>query len=392
MKKRNIPIDGVGIQYHVGINVQPKFEKINNLISRYCKLGVEVHITELDVSCDDNCRDADGGESKQGQVYTNALKACLNNSCCTGFLVWGIGDKDSWRGVESKPLLFDANYQPKGQYTAILNTLKSTPAASLNGNPYSENPSYDIEPENKAVKLNDGWYYIKNTGSGKYLNVKDGKAASTQNVVIGSSKQKWKLTNNSDNTVTLLSEVGDFMLDVNGGSSDNGANIQIYNAYGGDAQKFVIRETSQANVYVVSTKVSSGYKVLDVENEGKYDGSNICQWENGERSNQTWTFESAGGSSNDDTPTGSACWSVGLGYQCCKSCNVEYKDNDGEWGIENNKWCGISKDCATQNSNSCVGAQGYPCCKSTCDVYSTDNDGKWGIENNDWCLIDKSKC
>ncbi|ORY84018.1 putative xylanase B, partial [Neocallimastix californiae] len=92
MKRRNIPIDGVGIQYHVGINVQPQFQKINDLIGRYCKLGVEVHITELDVSCDDNCRDWDGGESKQGQVYTNALKACLGNSCCTGFLVWGIGD------------------------------------------------------------------------------------------------------------------------------------------------------------------------------------------------------------------------------------------------------------------------------------------------------------
>jgi len=394
MKKRNIPIDGVGIQYHVGINVQPKFEKINNLISRYCKLGVEVHITELDVSCDDNCRDADGGESKQGQVYTNALKACLNNSCCTGFLVWGIGDNDSWRGAENKPLLFNTNYQPKGQYTAVLNTLKSTPAASLNGKPaQSDAPIYNDEPESKDAKINDGWYYIKNPSSGKYLVVKDKKGAASQNVEISSSKQKWKLTNNNDNTVTLLSEVGDFMLDVNGGSDKNNANIQIYHAYGGDAQKFIIKETSQSNVYVITTKVSNGSKALDIEKEGKNDGSNVLQWDNGTKSNQTWIFESASESNNEQLPSsGAACWSVGLGYQCCKSCDVVFKDNDGEWGVENEKWCGISKDCAAKSASGCIGAQGYPCCKSTCDVYSTDNDGKWGIENNDWCLIDNSKC
>ncbi|KAG4101255.1 hypothetical protein H8356DRAFT_280328 [Neocallimastix lanati (nom. inval.)] len=427
MKRRNIPIDGVGIQYHVGINVQPQFQKINDLIGRYCKLGVEVHITELDVSCDDNCRDWDGGESKQGQVYTNALKACLGNSCCTGFLVWGIGDKDSWRGEENKPLLFNSNYQPKGQYTAILNTLKSTPAACLNGktsnnnnnnngsnnnnNNNNNNSSSQVQPaDGKSVKLNDGWYYIKNTGSGKYLTVKDSEAVAGQNVEIGSTKQKWKLTNNDDNTVTLLSEVGDFMLDIDRGLDENGANIQIYHAYGGDAQRFIIKETGKSKVYVISSKITNGYKVLDVENQATADGSNVCQWENGERSNQTWTFESVDGSSSNNSnnnssnnnnnnnnsseekPAGAACWSIGIGYNCCKSCNVVYKDNDGEWGVENDKWCGISADCATQNASKCIGAQGYPCCQSTCDVISTDSDGKWSVENDDWCLIDSSKC
>ncbi|ORY17025.1 putative xylanase B, partial [Neocallimastix californiae] len=91
LKKRNIPIDGVGLQYHVSVQHQPQFNKINDLIGRYCKLGVEVHITELDVSCVESCYAGDV-EKKQSDVFTNALKACLGNSCCTGFLVWGIGD------------------------------------------------------------------------------------------------------------------------------------------------------------------------------------------------------------------------------------------------------------------------------------------------------------
>ncbi|OUM63649.1 glycoside hydrolase family 10 protein, partial [Piromyces sp. E2] len=91
MKKRNIPIDGVGIQYHVSVQKQPQLSKITNLIGKYCKLGLEVHITELDVSCQGACNT--GNErSKQGEVFSNALKACLSNSCCTGFLVWGVGD------------------------------------------------------------------------------------------------------------------------------------------------------------------------------------------------------------------------------------------------------------------------------------------------------------
>jgi len=71
------------------------------------------------------------------------------------------------------------------------------------------------------------------------------------------------------------------------------------------------------------------------------------------------------------------------GYKCCSSnCVVYYTDNDGDWGVENNEWCG----CGT-GSNTCVGAQGYPCCKYTRQVEYTDNDGNWGVENNDWCIM-----
>jgi len=120
---RNIPIDGVGIQYHVSVQSQPQYNKINDLISRYCKLGLEVHITELDVKCDNQCYSGNV-EQQQATVFTNALKACLSNSCCTGYLVWGVGDNNSWLGSDKKGLLFDGNYRPKSQYTAVLNMLK----------------------------------------------------------------------------------------------------------------------------------------------------------------------------------------------------------------------------------------------------------------------------
>jgi len=81
-------------------------------------------------------------------------------------------------------------------------------------------------------------------------------------------------------------------------------------------------------------------------------------------------------------PTGGNCWSQKLGYPCCKGNEVVYTDADGDWGYENNNWCGIDKSCWSD-------ALGFPCCSTNgCQtVYFTDNDGKWGVENNNWCGI-----
>ena len=78
-----------------------------------------------------------------------------------------------------------------------------------------------------------------------------------------------------------------------------------------------------------------------------------------------------------------ACFSEKLGYKCCKRNEVVYTDNDGDWGVEDNEWCGISSG----NDGCWSTALGYPCCKNSSIVYFTDNDGKWSVENNDWCGI-----
>jgi len=134
MKSRGIPIDGVGLQYHVSTQSFPQYNKINDLIGRYCQLGLEVHITEMDVK-------SGGNAQAQASVYSDALKACLNNSCCTAFLVWGVGDNDSWLGANEAGLLFNGSYQPKAAYNALLQTLgggrsggNSAPANNQQGN------------------------------------------------------------------------------------------------------------------------------------------------------------------------------------------------------------------------------------------------------------------
>ncbi|ORX58584.1 hypothetical protein BCR36DRAFT_580185 [Piromyces finnis] len=143
MKSRNIPIDGVGLQYHVSTQSFPQYEKINDLIGRYCQLGLEVHITEMDVK-------SGGNASGQAKVYSEALKACLSNSCCKAFLVWGVGDNDSWLGANEAGLLFDSNYQPKAAYNALIETLGGgVPAGNTNSAPVINNtPSNDAPANN----------------------------------------------------------------------------------------------------------------------------------------------------------------------------------------------------------------------------------------------------
>jgi len=96
---------------------------------------------------------------------------------------------------------------------------------------------------------------------------------------------------------------------------------------------------------------------------------------------------------DDDIKTTSApCWADALGYSCCKGCDVQYTDDDGEWGVEKNEWCGIDPTvCKKSNAVTCFSeALGFPCCK-TCDSIYEDDDGKWGVENNDWCGL-KDSC
>ncbi|ORX82805.1 hypothetical protein BCR32DRAFT_219082 [Anaeromyces robustus] len=82
------------------------------------------------------------------------------------------------------------------------------------------------------------------------------------------------------------------------------------------------------------------------------------------------------------------CWSEKLGYPCCSySKNVLFEDNDGQWSVENDNWCGIPKG---TSSNCWAEKLGYPCCSSSKDVLFEDSDGQWSVENDNWCGIPKS--
>jgi len=121
MIDRGVPIDGVGLQYHLHTDKTVKYENVMETMKRFGDLGLEVQITEMDVNSVE-------GKTKesfelQGKLYGEGLQACLDSPNCTGFLIWGVGDSDSWR-KDGYPLAFNDDYTPKPAYYAMLDVLK----------------------------------------------------------------------------------------------------------------------------------------------------------------------------------------------------------------------------------------------------------------------------
>ncbi len=128
-RKRGVPIDGVGFEMHIG-NLHPDIASISANIARFAALGIQVHITEMDVSLpvDANGKANSEDLQRQAEVYRQIAAACLAHRGCTAIQTWGFTDKYSWIGSHSKKtrgaaLLFDRNYLPKPAYSALREAL-----------------------------------------------------------------------------------------------------------------------------------------------------------------------------------------------------------------------------------------------------------------------------
>lgn len=127
-KRRGVPIDGVGIQAHI-FNLDPKeLSSISANISRLVDLGVQVHITEMDVALPIDAKGVlldQSDLSKQADIYRLVATACFEQPRCAAFMTWGLTDKYTWipnytKGQKGAPLLFDQNYAAKSAYKAVL--------------------------------------------------------------------------------------------------------------------------------------------------------------------------------------------------------------------------------------------------------------------------------
>lgn len=142
------------------------------------------------------------------------------------------------------------------------------------------------------VTLGDGWYYIKNPASGKYLQVAGNTGTAGQNVEAaaktGVAGQKWYLSNLDNGYFTLTSGLGSFMLDVSGGGTNDNTNIGIYHGYSGTAQQFFCKASSTIGRYGVMTRVTNGNSGLHLRVS---DNTNVVQNAYWEGTNQVWEFE-----------------------------------------------------------------------------------------------------
>lgn len=123
--RKGIPIHGVGLQMHLCLWDPPKPRDIANNIRRLNDLGVEVHVTEMDVRMKDPASAADF--EKEARVFRDVMETCLAARRCGAFVVWGVTDRYSWLPEffpgHRSGLLFDDAGAPKPSYRSVRNAL-----------------------------------------------------------------------------------------------------------------------------------------------------------------------------------------------------------------------------------------------------------------------------
>jgi endo-1,4-beta-xylanase len=131
-RARGVPIHGVGLQMHLTAN-PGSLASMEANIRRLTELGLQVQITELDVRLPLDSSGAPSAASlaTQAQIYQNITALCLKFPQCTLLQTWGFTDRYSWiPGTfpgQGAGLIFDAAYQPKPAYQAMLAALQTSP-------------------------------------------------------------------------------------------------------------------------------------------------------------------------------------------------------------------------------------------------------------------------
>lgn len=118
--ERGVPIDGVGLQFHIDAGSPPVMDDVHANMQRFAALGLSVHITELDVSLAGLDVAEDEARELQAAIYADVLDVCLQVPACSNWTVFGVSDRHAWDELgDARPLLFDAAYQPKPAFFAV---------------------------------------------------------------------------------------------------------------------------------------------------------------------------------------------------------------------------------------------------------------------------------
>ena len=125
-----VPVHAIGLQGHWNTG-NPSEQNLRDAIDKYSSLGVELQITELDVSIYSSRRDTIGigftpeREQKQIDLYKMAFDVFREKKdVITGVTFWNVSDRGSWldrRGPgKAYPLLFDENLKQKKVFWEVV--------------------------------------------------------------------------------------------------------------------------------------------------------------------------------------------------------------------------------------------------------------------------------
>ena len=112
MLDEGVPLHGVGFQMHIFTDFD-LLDSVERTFQRFADLGLEIYITELDIS-----QAGAPDLARQAQLYQDIMSLCLRQAACKALQTWGFTDRYSWRS-NYDPLIFDDDYNAKSAYFAL---------------------------------------------------------------------------------------------------------------------------------------------------------------------------------------------------------------------------------------------------------------------------------
>lgn len=197
LQAKGVPIDGVGHQTHISL-YYPTLSEIENSIIKFKALGLETHITELDVSVySDNSQAYDTFPNdlkvRQAALYKSLFQIFLRHTdTVTNVTVWGKDDSNTWLRTfpvarNNWPLLFDERLQSKPAYWSVVETMAA--------------PTVPVTPANLTAIAGDGLVNLSwnaSTGASSYTvkrSLTSGGPYTTLATITGTSYSDTVVTN-----------------------------------------------------------------------------------------------------------------------------------------------------------------------------------------------------
>ena len=168
LQEQKVPIHAIGTQAHLNVTTGT-FDKIDRSLTELAKLGLPIHVTELDINSaqsGQSSTDADVGAnaaSTQGglvaeadqrltRAYEGVFRAIMKHRDVVKMVTfWGVNDAVSWRRA-GNPLLFDGANQPKPAFAAVMRVTTTTRLVARDLTPLHDATRVLVNPHK-------GWYH-----------------------------------------------------------------------------------------------------------------------------------------------------------------------------------------------------------------------------------------
>lgn len=154
-------------------------------------------------------------------------------------------------------------------------------------------------------KVDQEYFTIKNISSGKYLDVayasKKAGANVEQYTFNNQDNQKWKFIENENGYYNIQSKCNGLFLDIEGGKVSSGTNVVVWNSNNGKNQEFLFesidksvnRISVEEGIYNIAFSENTKY-ILDIEGKSKKNCANVGLWQNNDGNNQKFIIKSVG--------------------------------------------------------------------------------------------------